>query len=226
MEHPQVHAISKHRSSRSGQRNVVENPIEKNKGDNLSVNGGVPDNVGDGAVAMVADGDQNKKTKAKKETPNTEVTTEPEKTGKLQKGIIGYMDRQLKVQSLSDPPRSPAQRSTRSRNSLDKSPRRKRSKSESRRRRERKIIAAGEMEVRQANETLMRYLKQCSDFNDASLSGDLEIHENIEDRRVHRKTKSQRERKFHNISNRPNGIIISTFPKVPYIICVFSVILI
>ncbi|XP_038112153.1 uncharacterized protein LOC6053121 [Culex quinquefasciatus] len=114
----------------------------------------------------------------------------------LQKGILGYMDRQLKVQSLSDPQKSPAQRSTRStRSSLDKSPRRKRSKSESRRRRERKIIAAGEMEVRQANETLMRYLKQCSDFNDASLSGDLEIPENLEDRRVHRKTKSQRERK-------------------------------
>lgn len=114
----------------------------------------------------------------------------------LQKGILGYMDRQLKVQSLSDPQKSPAQRSTRStRSNLDKSPRRKRSKSESRRRRERKIIAAGEMEVRQANETLMRYLKQCSDFNDASLSGDLEIPENLEDRRVHRKTKSQRERK-------------------------------
>ncbi|XP_053690163.1 uncharacterized protein LOC128738796 [Sabethes cyaneus] len=121
---------------------------------------------------------------------------------KLQKGILGYMDRQLKVQSLSDPQKSPAQRSIRSRSSLEKSPRRKRSKSESRRRRERKIIAAGEMEVRQANETLMRYLKQCSDFNDASLSGDLEIPENLEDRRVHRKTKSQRERK-HQQQNAP-----------------------
>ncbi|XP_058066532.1 uncharacterized protein LOC131216136 [Anopheles bellator] len=118
---------------------------------------------------------------------------------KLQKGILGYMDRQLKVQSLSDPQKSPAQRSTRSRSSLEKSPRRKRSKSESRRRRERKILAAGEMEVRQANETLMRYLKQCSDFNDASLSGDLEIPEHLEDRRVHRKTKSQRERKLHQL---------------------------
>ncbi|XP_040169042.1 uncharacterized protein LOC120903587 [Anopheles arabiensis] len=119
---------------------------------------------------------------------------------KLQKGILGYMDRQLKVQSLSDSQKSPAQRSTRSStrsSNLDKSPRRKRSKSESRRRRERKILAAGEMEVRQANETLMRYLKQCSDFNDASLSGDLEIPEPLEDRRVHRKTKSQRERKQH-----------------------------
>uniref|UniRef100_A0A182Q0V6 Uncharacterized protein n=1 Tax=Anopheles farauti TaxID=69004 RepID=A0A182Q0V6_9DIPT len=125
---------------------------------------------------------------------------------KLQKGILGYMDRQLKVQSLSDPQKSPAQRSTRSRSSLEKSPRRKRSKSESRRRRERKILAAGEMEVRQANETLMRYLKQCSDFNDASLSGDLEIPEHLEDRRVHRKTKSQRERKLHQLQpDRPGG---------------------
>uniref|UniRef100_A0A182NZY5 Uncharacterized protein n=1 Tax=Anopheles epiroticus TaxID=199890 RepID=A0A182NZY5_9DIPT len=126
---------------------------------------------------------------------------------KLQKGILGYMDRQLKVQSLSDPQKSPAQRSTRSRSSLEKSPRRKRSKSESRRRRERKILAAGEMEVRQANETLMRYLKQCSDFNDASLSGDLEIPEHLEDRRVHRKTKSQRERKLHQLqpSERSGG---------------------
>ncbi|XP_055596247.1 homeobox protein cut [Uranotaenia lowii] len=127
----------------------------------------------------------------------------------IQKGILGYMDRQLKVQSLSDPQKSPAQRSTRSRSSLDKSPRRKRSKSESRRRRERKIIAAGEMEVRQANETLMRYLKQCSDFNDASLSGDLEIPENLEDRRVHRKTRWQRERnKQHqqqNVPSKPTG---------------------
>uniref|UniRef100_A0A182N2Y6 Uncharacterized protein n=1 Tax=Anopheles dirus TaxID=7168 RepID=A0A182N2Y6_9DIPT len=125
---------------------------------------------------------------------------------KLQKGILGYMDRQLRVQSLSDPQKSPAQRSTRSRSSLEKSPRRKRSKSESRRRRERKILAAGEMEVRQANETLMRYLKQCSDFNDASLSGDLEIPEHLEDRRVHRKTKSQRERKLHQLQpDRPGG---------------------
>lgn len=117
---------------------------------------------------------------------------------KLQKGILGYMDRQLKVQNVTDPPRSPAQRSTRSRSSNEKSPRRKRSKSESRRRRERKILAAGELEVRQANETLMRYLKQCSDFNnDASLSGDLEIDENYEDRRVHRKTKAQRQKKAH-----------------------------
>ncbi|XP_058459662.1 uncharacterized protein LOC131435611 isoform X2 [Malaya genurostris] len=135
----------------------------------------------------------------------TSIETVPGTDDKLQKGILGYMDRQLKVQSLSDPQKSPAQRSTRSRSSLEKSPRRKRSKSESRRRRERKIIAAGEMEVRQANETLMRYLKQCSDFNDASLSGDLEIPENLEDRRVHRKTKSQRERKHQQNVPKPAG---------------------
>ena len=131
------------------------------------------------------------------------------------------MDRQLKVQSTPEPPRSPAQRSnrsTRSRASSDKSPKHKRSKSESRRRRERKIQAAGEIEVefkikiiifnkilhvcyvfkvQQANETLMKYLKQCSDLNEASasLSGDLEISENLDERKVHRKTKSQREKK-------------------------------
>ncbi|XP_067613060.1 uncharacterized protein [Eurosta solidaginis] len=105
-----------------------------------------------------------------------------------------------KLQSLSDPQASPAQRSVRSRSSLDKSPRRKRSKSESRRRRERKLIAAGEMEVRQANETLMRYLKQCSEMNDASLSGELEIDQSYDERRVHRKTKSQRDKRGHLIS--------------------------
>lgn len=119
----------------------------------------------------------------------------------IQKGILGYMDREIKTlkkpQSFSDPTASPAQRSTRSRSSIEKSPRQKRSKSESRRRRERKLIAAGEMEVRQANETLMRYLKQCSEINDASLSGELEIDKSIDDRRVHRKTKSQRERRGH-----------------------------
>lgn len=115
----------------------------------------------------------------------------------LHKGILGYMDREIKSQrkppqSLSDPTASPAQRSIRSRSSIEKSPRQKRSKSESRRRRERKLIAAGELEVKQANETLMRYLKQCSELNDASLSGDLEIDKSIDERRVHRKTKSQR----------------------------------
>lgn len=116
-----------------------------------------------------------------------------------QKGLpanIGRDGRLLRrPQPFSDPMASPAQRSTRSRNSVEKSPRQKRSKSESRRRRERKLIAAGELEVRQANETLMRYLKQCSEINDASLSGELEIDESIDDRRVNRKTKSQRERR-------------------------------
>ncbi|XP_026845552.1 uncharacterized protein LOC6595749 [Drosophila persimilis] len=146
------------------------------------------------------------------------------------RGILGYMDRELKQssptpsalssagatavgngaggpgtsrkqQSLSDPQASPAQRSLRSRNSFDKSPRRKRSKSESRRRRERKLIAAGEVEVvRQANETLMRYLKQCSDMHDASLSGELEIDQSYEERRVQRKTKSQRDKRGQLIS--------------------------
>lgn len=103
--------------------------------------------------------------------------------------------------SLSDPTASPAQRSIRSRSSQEKSPRQKRSKSESRRRRERKLIAAGEMEVRQANETLMRYLKQCSEVNDGSLSGELEIDKNLDDR-YHRKTRSQRERtNGHRSSN-------------------------
>lgn len=122
----------------------------------------------------------------------------------IQKGILGYMHREIKTlkkpQSLSDPTASPAQRSIRSRSSIEKSPRQKRSKSESRRRRERKLIAAGEMEVRQANETLMRYLKQCSEINDASLSGELEIDKTIDDRRVHRKTKSQRERRNGHLS--------------------------
>lgn len=132
-------------------------------------------------------------------------------TEKLQTGILTYMDREMKThrkppQSLSDPTASPAQRSTRSRSSLEKSPRRKRSKSESRRRRERKMIAAGELEVRQANETLLRYLKQCTEINDASLSGELEIDKSIEDRRVHRKTKSQRERRtLHSGGSGGNG---------------------
>ncbi|XP_055855503.1 transmembrane protein 237 isoform X2 [Episyrphus balteatus] len=129
------------------------------------------------------------------------IQTQPQPHSHLHRGILGFMDRELKVgaqkktQSLSDPQASPAQRSTRSRSSLEKSPRRKRSKSESRRRRERKLIAAGEMEVRQANETLMRYLKQCSEMNDASLSGELEIDHNYDERRVHRKTKSQRDKR-------------------------------
>ncbi|XP_031629812.1 uncharacterized protein LOC116344999 isoform X2 [Contarinia nasturtii] len=112
----------------------------------------------------------------------------------------------LQAKSMSDPPTSPAQRSVRSRSSNEKSPRQKRSKSESRRRRERKLIAAGEMEVRQANETLMRYLKQCSEVNDASLSGELEIDKNLDDR-YHRKIQSQRERNNgHRSSDASIGI--------------------
>lgn len=134
------------------------------------------------------------------------IQSQPQPHAHLHRGILGFMDRELKLgaqkktQSLSDPQASPAQRSTRSRSSLEKSPRRKRSKSESRRRRERKLIAAGEMEVRQANETLMRYLKQCSEMNDASLSGELEIDHNYDERRVHRKTKSQRDKRGQLIS--------------------------
>lgn len=134
--------------------------------------------------------------------PSITVEDETKGTEKIQKGIVDYMDKTLKTlpsnSGTLEPPRSPAQRSNRSRASSDKSPKHKRSKSESRRRRERKMQAVvGEMEVRQANETLMRYLKQCSDLNEASgsLSGDLEISENLDDRKVHRKTKSQRERK-------------------------------
>lgn len=119
--------------------------------------------------------------------------------------------------SLSDPTASPARRSIRCRNSNEKSPRQKRSKSESRRRRERKLIAAGEMEVRQANETLMRYLKQCSEMTDTSLSGELEIDKSIDDR-YHRKMKSHRDP--NNSGNRssnstigPNGDGKSTKSK-------------
>lgn len=102
-------------------------------------------------------------------------------------------------QSFSDPTASPGMRLSKSRLSgtanLEKSPHRKRSKSESRRRRDRKMIAAGELEVRQANESLMRYLRQCTEINDASLSGELEIDKSYDDRKVHRKTRSQRERR-------------------------------
>lgn len=161
------------------------------------------------------------------QSPATALQRSLEVDSSFHRGILGYIDRELKQssptpsalsmgagssgggvgagasrkqQSLSDPQASPAQRSLRSRNSFDKSPRRKRSKSESRRRRERKLIAAGEMEVRQANETLMRYLKQCSDMHDASLSGELEIDQSLEERRVHRKTKSQRDKRGQLIS--------------------------
>lgn len=131
-------------------------------------------------------------------TNESSILADSTSVDKIHSGIIGYVDRDIHKghrKPLSDPTASPAQRSTRSRSSIEKSPRSKRSKSESRRRRERKMIAAGELEVRQANETLMRYLRQCTEINDASLSGELEIDKNIEDRRVHRKTRSQRERR-------------------------------
>ncbi len=144
----------------------------------------VDDNVGNNAIPDV--------------TNESNILADSTSVDKIHSGIIGYVDRDIHRghrKPLSDPTASPAQRSTRSRSSLEKSPRSKRSKSESRRRRERKMIAAGELEVRQANETLMRYLRQCTEINDASLSGELEIDKNIEDRRVHRKTRSQRERR-------------------------------
>ncbi|XP_063709724.1 uncharacterized protein LOC134838179 [Culicoides brevitarsis] len=206
METPKIHSKSKHRRSasrvvnanhspahrshRNPDENIEENIAANNDGDIMQ-----NDDVNERSCNNANGGNHRNVTT---DTTTTEAENEaPQQDDKLQKGILGYIDKQLKVQTLSEPPRSPAQRSTRSRSSNEKSPRRKRSKSESRRRRERKIIAAGEMEVRQANETLMRYLKQCSDFNEASLSGDLEIDENLEDRRVHRKTKAERQKKAH-----------------------------
>lgn len=173
-EPPKVHSKSKHKRNSSRSREH-----RKNK-----------DAVGGGGVA---EGEPSSYPSITVEDETTQGTE------KIHKGIVDYMDKTLKTMPPSqlEPPRSPAQRSNRSRASSDKSPKHKRSKSESRRRRERKMQAVGEMEVRQANETLMRYLKQCSDLNEASgsLSGDLEISENLDDRKVHRKTKSQRERK-------------------------------
>lgn len=176
-ETPKVHSKSKHKRTSSKSRR--RDSSRKNDGADAGTSGENLDVVGK---------DQ--------QEPSISIENETRKEEKVQKGILGYMDRQLKPSNV-EPPRSPAQRSNRSRASSDKSPKHKRSKSESRRRRERKMQAAGEMEVRQANETLMRYLKQCSDLNDASgsLSGDLEISENLDDRRVNRKTKSQREKK-------------------------------
>lgn len=204
METPKIHSKGKHHR-RSSSR-VVQNhsPSHRNPDANTEENAPLANNDGDimqnddvNTSSNNANNTGNHQTNIITDTTTTEAENEVKEDEKLQKGILGYIDKQLKVQTLSEPPRSPAQRSTRSRSSNEKSPRRKRSKSESRRRRERKIIAAGEMEVRQANETLMRYLKQCSDFNEASLSGDLEIDENLEDRRVHRKTKAERQKKAH-----------------------------
>lgn len=190
-ETPKVHS-KKHKRSASRNREHHRRRESSRKSDDIPAAG--DENVVGGELASGV---------------HPSITIEDETTKsdeKIHKGIMGFMDRTLKVPSTSqpstgaalEPPRSPAQRSNRSRASSDnKSPKHKRSKSESRRRRERKLQAVGEMEVRQANETLMRYLKQCSDLNDASgsLSGDLEISENLDDRKVQRKTKSQRERK-------------------------------
>jgi hypothetical protein len=179
-ETPKVHSKSKHkRTSSKSREHRRRDTTRKNDGADAGTSGENLDVVGT----------------EPQEQPSISIENETKKDEKIHKGILGYMDRQLKPSGV-EPPRSPAQRSNRSRASSDKSPKR-RSKSESRRRRERKIQAAGEMEVRQANETLMRYLKQCSDLNDASgsLSGDLEISENLDDRKVNRKTKSQREKK-------------------------------
>lgn len=183
-EAPKVHSKSKHKRASSKSR-------EHRRRDSLKKNDDGADAGTSGDTTNVVAIESND------QAPTIIIENEMKKDDKLQKGILGYMDRQIKVQPGVEPPRSPAQRSNRSRASSDKSPKHKRSKSESKRRRERKLQAAGEMEVRQANETLMRYLKQCSDLNDASgsLSGDLEISENLDDRRVHRKTKSQREKK-------------------------------
>lgn len=183
-EAPKVHSKSKHKRASSKSREHRRRDLSK-KND-------------DGADAGTSCDTTNVVTmEPNEQAPTIIVEDETKKDEKLQKGILGYMDRQIKTQPAVEPPRSPAQRSNRSRASSEKSPKHKRSKSESKRRRERKLQAAGEMEVRQANETLMRYLKQCTDLNDASgsLSGDLEISENLDDRRVHRKTKSQREKK-------------------------------
>lgn len=188
-ETPKVHSKGKHKSSSSRHREHRRREHSRSSRNNDDVNESPKiEKVDNGSGENLSV--QNDENQEVPETAPTDVKTDE----KIQKGILGYMDRELKVKSYSDPPRSPAQRSIRSRGS-DKSPKHKRSKSESRRRRERKILAAGEMEARQANETLMRYLKQCSDLNDASLSGDLEISENLEDRKVSRKTKSQREKK-------------------------------
>lgn len=212
-ETPKVHASRKHKSSSRHREHRARREHSRSSRNNDDVNESPKIEKHEGGSG------ENLAIQVQKVEGNQEVP-DPMNDGKsdekIQKGILGYMDRELKVKSYSDPPRSPAQRSIRSRGS-DKSPKHKRSKSESRRRRERKILAAGEMEARQANETLMRYLKQCSDLNDASLSGDLEISENLEDRKVSRKTKSQREKK----SFRLMGEYFSTSPNLPSSFVIF-----
>lgn len=228
METPKVHHKSKHKSSSPRSINHVqengieEERVETNENGEKNINDeNVKDLMARGdSVNVKGTGDTGTSVDDAKKTENIKqelrqhesILSDDVEAGnveKIHKGILGYMDRQMKpqkkAQSLSDPQGSPAQRSSRSRSSNDKSPRRKRSKSESRRRRERKLIAAGEMEVRQANETLMRYLKQCTEINDASLSGELEIDKTLEDRRVYRKTKAQRNRRSHLMTSKLNG---------------------
>lgn len=194
-ETPKVHSKTKHKRASSKTREHRRRDSSKKNDDGADA-GTSGENTNVGAKELSSE-----------QVPTISVENEVKKDEKIQKGILGYMDRQIKVQPGVEPPRSPAQRSNRSRASSDKSPKHKRSKSESRRRRERKLQAAGEMEVRQANETLMRYLKQCSDLNEASasLSGDLEISENLDDRRVNRKTKSQREKKSFRLIGKWSG---------------------
>lgn len=214
------HHKSKHRRSGSSRKSdaVDDNTARRPKSpdDDSNVVSGAP-NVATSSQKKIVEARENDDPKivlSEIDVAETVPKEAAEEKGAIQKGILGYMDREIKTlkkpQSLSDPTASPAQRSTRSRSSIEKSPRQKRSKSESRRRRERKLIAAGEMEVRQANETLMRYLKQCSEINDASLSGELEIDKSIDDRRVHRKTKSQRERRGNHAVGIAGGASMSS----------------
>lgn len=201
MEELKVHSSRReHRNtskSRTNERNDVSEVVEIRAKDvggvgvNEQSENGSNENRLDANVANIIVQDMTNESNA--------LALDSTSVDKIHSGIIGYVDRDIhrghRGKTLSDQTANSPQRSTRSRSSLEKSPRSKRSKSESRRRRERKMIAAGELEVRQANETLMRYLRQCTEINDASLSGELEIDKNIEDRRVHRKTRSQRERR-------------------------------
>lgn len=179
MERPRVHTKGirhKRTPSRISEVKSDEDESEYTTKDEVSAGGNKPPPPSDGVQMVI------------------ETTTE-EKPLRPHKSVLSHLEQResRRPQTQSDPTASPGQRSL-TRSILEKSPRHKRSKSESRRKRERKLIAAGEMEVRQANETLMRYLKQCSELNDASLSGDLEIDKTLDERRVHRKTKSQREK--------------------------------
>lgn len=198
---PKVHSQTKHKRSKSRDHRNKDSLKKSNY-------------VGASASSIVESATSTPKDS--KDNLSFQIENEIKKDDKIQiqKGILGYMDRQLRVQPGIEPPRSP-QRSNRSRGSdrSDKSPKHKRSKSESKRRKERKLQAAGEMEVHQANETLMKYLKQCSDLNDASgsLSGDLEISESLDEiRKVQRKTKSQRGKKSFRLIGKSQDSDLTT----------------